>query len=499
MLFNSHVFILLFLPITLLVFYWLGARFGARVCRVWLVAASLFYYAWWNPAYLAILIGSLLINYGIGFMLTSTPDGKLKKQVLFGGITINLAALGYYKYANWFIDNANVLTGNNWTLEKIILPLGISFFTFQQIAFLCDAAKGETREYRFLDYALFVTFFPQLIAGPIVHHKEMMPQFARDDTYRPRWDNISIGLTLFTLGLFKKVILADGIAGFSTSVFGAAQAGAQPGMLDAWSAALAYTFQIYFDFSGYSDMALGLARLFGIKLPMNFFSPYKATSIIDFWRRWHITLSRFLRDYLYIPLGGNRRGKTRRYLNLMITMLLGGLWHGAGWTFVIWGGLHGLYLSFNHAWRAIVKQHEEPQHGPIRWICILFTLFWVVIAWVFFRAEQLDAALFMLQGMFGLTPLPEGATSSLVINPAMVWVYLAILAAIAWFLPNGLQILNRHEPCYEVREEKDAELPRWQGWLRWHPNRLWAIGMAFALAYCILSLSRVSEFLYFQF
>jgi len=499
MLFNSHVFILLFLPITLLGFYWLGERFGARICRVWLVAASLFYYAWWNPAYLAVLVGSLLVNYAVGFMLTSTPDGKLKKQVLFGGILLNLAALGYYKYANWFVDNLNDWTGNSWTLEKIILPLGISFFTFQQIAFLCDAAKGETREYRFLDYCLFVTFFPQLIAGPIVHHKEMMPQFAKDETYRLRWDNISVGLTLFTLGLFKKVVLADGIAGYSTTIFNAARIGdepLEPGLMDAWIAALAYTFQIYFDFSGYSDMALGLGRMFGIRLPMNFFSPYKATSIIDFWRRWHITLSRFLRDYLYIPLGGNRKGKSRRYVNLMITMLLGGLWHGAGWTFVIWGGLHGLYLCFNHAWRAIVKRHDEVMAWPVRIVCIAVTFFFVVIAWVFFRAEELPAALRVLQGMFGMNAMEEGANP---VHAPIAFLWLALLAAIAWFMPNGLQLLNRQRPCYEVNEEAQAELPRWQSWLRWKPSMLWAVGMALALAYCILSLSKVSEFLYFQF
>jgi len=494
MLFNSHIFILFFLPITLLGYYWLGARFGSRICKVWLVAASLFYYAWWNPAYLAILVASILVNYGFGFALSSTADSVMRKRVLILGIVLNLAALAYYKYANFFVDNIQVWFGLDWTLKTIILPLAISFFTFQQIAFLCDAAKGETREYRFMDYCLFVTFFPQLIAGPIVHHKEMMPQFAREDTYRMRWDNISIGLTLFTIGLFKKVMIADSIAGYSTPVFTLAQGGEfTPGAFDAWSAALAYTFQIYFDFSGYSDMALGLGRLFGIRLPMNFFSPYKSASIIEFWRRWHITLSRFLRDYLYFPLGGNRKGPVRRQINLMITMLLGGFWHGAGWTFIIWGGLHGLYLVLNHFWRMLMGKKDDTMAWPVRAVCVVVTFFFVVVSWVFFRAEAIEPALTMLKGMAGMNE------AELVVNKMSAYYWIIAGLIISWALPNAIQVTAAFQPSYEIEREDQAPMPRWQRWMHWQPNRIWATAMAVVLALCVLSLSKVTEFLYFQF
>jgi alginate O-acetyltransferase complex protein AlgI len=503
MLFNSYIFIFLFLPITVVTFYWLAAQFGPRISRVWLVGSSLFYYAWWNPSFLALLVASLVFNYGLGMMLTSAAKPRRKKQVLFGGVVVNLAALGYFKYANWFIDNINGLIGSEWTLENVLLPLGISFFTFQQIAFLCDAEKGETREYQFLDYCLFVTFFPQLIAGPIVHHREMMPQFAKAETYRLHWENISVGLTLFTIGLFKKVVIADGISGYSTAVFSAAQMrDADPSValstLDAWSGALAFTFQIYFDFSGYCDMALGLGRLFGIRLPMNFFSPYKATSIIEFWRRWHITLSRFLRDYIYIPLGGNRKGPVRRYINLLLTMLLGGLWHGAGWTFVIWGGLHGLYLCANHLWRSFVMPHQGKTPVAARLVSVCITFLFVTLAWVFFRAESLEAAKLLLQAMFGMQSGATGADASN-INSPVVFVWLAILAAAVWFLPNAIQMLNTERPCYEVNKESQAELPRCQRWLLWKPNSVWAIATSLTFIYCLLSLTKVSEFLYFNF
>ncbi|MBT5260335.1 MAG: MBOAT family protein, partial [Nitrospina sp.] len=346
MLFNSYAFIFLFLPVTLLGFQLIGNRGHCRVAVSWLIGASLFFYGWWNPAYLGLILTSILFNYAVGVSLGSRPA----KTVLVVGIAANLGLLGYFKYANFFVDNINALTGSDIVLERIILPLAISFFTFQQITYLVDTYRGETQECDFLRYCLFVTFFPQLIAGPIVHHREMMPQFAKDTFCRLKAKHLAVGLTIFSVGLFKKVILADGIAVYSTPVFDAAEAGVILTFVDAWCGALAFTFQLYFDFSGYSDMAIGLGRMFGIILPVNFFSPYKASNIIEFWRRWHITLSRFARDYLYIPLGGNRKGTLLRFANLMITMLLIGLWHGAGWTFVIWGGLHGSYLVINHGW-----------------------------------------------------------------------------------------------------------------------------------------------------
>ena len=303
MLFNSYEFIFLFLPTVLLCFHLIGKQGYHRVAIAWLICVSLFFYGWWNPAYLLLILSSVLLNYSVGVLLIhNSGRNLLSKNILGIGVSVNLAILGYFKYANFFVDNLNALSDTNLILNEVILPLAISFFTFQQIAYLVDAYRGKIIEYNFLHYCLFVTFFPQLIAGPIVHHKEMLPQFANDAIYKLRSKSLAIGMTIFALGLFKKVVIADGISIYATPVFDAAEAGIILTFFEAWSGALAYTFQLYFDFSGYSDMAIGIARMFGIRLPLNFNSPYKATSIIDFWRRWHITLSRFLRDYLYISL-----------------------------------------------------------------------------------------------------------------------------------------------------------------------------------------------------
>ena len=350
----------------------------------------MFFYGWWNPVYLGLILGSILFNYAVGFSLLGRPH----KLTLFLGVAGNLGVLGYFKYANFFIDNINALTSNDIILEQIILPLGISFFTFQQITYLVDAYRGETREYNFLHYCLFVVFFPQLIAGPIVHHKEMLPQFAKDALYGLKSRNLAVGFTIFIIGLFKKVVLADGIAVHATSVFAGAEHGVYLTFFEAWGGALAYSFQLYFDFSGYSDMAIGLARMFGIRLPLNFNSPFKATSIIDFWRRWHITLSRFLRDYLYIPLGGNRKGEARRFTNLMIAMLLGGLWHGAGWNFVLFGLAHGTYIVICGAWVKVKKNISD--NSVIKSTVVansigrVITFLAVVLAFVPFRAESME-------------------------------------------------------------------------------------------------------------
>ena len=353
MLFNSFAFIFLFLPITLVVFFSIGRQNHPRVAIFWLVLCSLFFYGWWDPRYVVLLLVSMLSNYTCGVMLEKGGGKNARHAILTLGITINIGLLGYFKYANFFVDQVNWAVGSNFQFKMILLPLAISFFTFQQITYLVDVYRYETKEHNFLHYCLFVTFFPQLIAGPIVRHKEMLPQFARDDVYVFNYQYLAIGLAIFTIGIFKKVIFADGMAVYANPVFNAAETASVLTFFEAWVGALAYTLQLYFDFSGYSDMAIGLAYMFGIKLPINFNSPYKSTCIIDFWRRWHITLSRFLRDYLYIPLGGNRKGSVRRSFNLLLTMLLGGLWHGAGWTFVIWGMLHGFYLLINHAWRKL--------------------------------------------------------------------------------------------------------------------------------------------------
>jgi D-alanyl-lipoteichoic acid acyltransferase DltB (MBOAT superfamily) len=516
MLFNSYLFIFLFLPVTLLIYFRLGVAGQVRAAIAWLVGASLFFYAWWNPVYLGLLLASLIFNYGFGTMLAGARDRPLaaRQLLLTAGVAANLAVLSYFKYANFFLDSLNLLTGAQIEFVRVILPLGISFITFQKIAYLVDAHRGETRDYNFLHFCLFVTFFPQLIAGPIVHHREVIPQFGEPRIFRPSAENLSVGFTLFAFGLFKKVMIADNLALHATPVFNAAAHGTPLTLLEAWSGALAYTLQLYFDFSGYSDMAIGLARLFGVRLPINFFSPYKAVNIIDFWRRWHITLSRFLRDYLYIALGGNRQGAARRYLNLLITMLLGGLWHGAGWTFVFWGGLHGLYLIINHAWQALRRAAGfDPGHGTRagRALARVITFVAVVVSWVFFRAENFDAALAMLGGMAGLNgvTLPVdyqpvlGGLAALGIGfgkPAYSgnWPWLLLCLGVVWFAPNTLELMRRYRPALRWFVAEPSR-PVGRTWLVWRPNRVWMIITMMVLLVSLLNMAEVSEFLYFQF
>lgn len=517
MLFNSFIFIFFFLPIALAVFFQIGGRGHHRVAIAWLVGASLFFYAWWNPAYLGLILASMLFNYALGISLGNheTAGHWSAKTVLTLGIVINLGLLGYYKYANFFVANLNLAVGTNFHIEHIILPLAISFFTFQQIAYLVDAFRGETREYNFLHYCLFVTFFPQLIAGPIVHHREMLPQFANPAIYRLNNKHLAIGITIFTIGLFKKVIVADNVAEFSTPVFDAAFRGQAIGFFEAWTGALAYTFQLYFDFSGYADMAIGIARMFGVLLPLNFDSPYKAVNIVEFWRRWHMTLSRFLRDYLYVPLGGSRKGNTRRYVNLMTTMLLGGLWHGAGWTFVVWGGLHGLYLVINHAWHALRRSLGfDPDHSTNwgRGIARATTFLAVLVSWVFFRAESFNAATAILKGMVGGNGLSTrlahiGQTDLFAINwglglvpmqlPIQIVVLLVFSALLltVWILPNTQQIMAHYRPAFEIHDTDAGVNIKFQ----WHYNQTWGLIISMMVLLSFLNMHRISEFLYFQF
>ncbi len=515
MLFNSYVFILLFLPITLGGFYLLGVLGRRRAVIGWLVLASLAFYGWWNPAYLFLILGSVLFNYGIGLAISRTRSKRHPGLLLSLGVAGNLALLGYFKYTDFFIVNLSAAAGLDWAPLQIVLPLAISFFTFQQIAFLVDASRGEAHEYDLLRYFLFVTFFPQLIAGPIVHHKEMMPQFAGSRLGRFCSENLAVGVTIFAIGLFKKVILADTVALYATPVFDAAEAGRTVGFFAAWQGVLAYTAQIYFDFSGYCDMAIGLGRMFGIRLPLNFDSPYKAASIIDFWRRWHMTLSRFLRDYLYIPLGGGRCGAARRYLNLMIVMLLGGLWHGAGWTFVIWGGLHGLYLLVNHLWRSLRRRAAAPaphSGGSGVFAGRGLTFLAVVVAWVFFRAESVGGAKIMLAGMCGLNGIEAtaslGILSGTLVLPTidspdllglvslegLFWILWLI--AFALIAPNTQQFLRRYRPAIEKPRGLGSTLI---ARLTWRPDRVYATLVAMVALTSLLHLSEVSEFLYFQF
>ena len=398
MLFYSYPFILLYLPIVLAGFFLLAKishRFGAG----WLAAASLFFYGYWNPRFLTLILASIAFNYVIGYWIAGRSRRGMARPLLIFAIAANLAVLGYFKYTNFFISSADALYHDHWALMDITLPLGISIFTFTQIAFICDVYRGIATEYSFIHYVLFVTYFPHLVAGPVIHHRQIMPCFDDAETYRMRVENIATGALTFTIGLAKKVLLAASFAEYADPVFDGAKV-LQPGLFVAWLGALAYTLQIYFDFSGYSDMAIGLSRLFGIPLPENFNSPYKARNIIEFWRRWNITLSHFLRDYLYIPLGGSRRSDLQRYMNLITTMLLGGLWHGANWTFVAWGGLHGLYLVINHLWIGLKTRLGIAKQCSCDYSAsTAVTFLMVVVAWVFFRADSFKVAARMLQGM----------------------------------------------------------------------------------------------------
>ena len=485
MLFNSYLFILYFLPLTVILFYFLAHKGCRKLAIGSLVLASLFFYAWWNPAYLLLLGVSILVNFWLGQILYKRPN-KINLSV---GVGFNLLLLGYFKYANFFVDNFNSILSSSIHLETIILPLAISFFTFQQVAYLVDCHRRETEEHSFIHYCLFVTFFPQLIAGPIVHHKEMLPQFINSATWKFSFDNLSVGMTIFVIGLIKKVILADGVAEFSNPVFSAAENGEILHPMDAWGGALAYTLQLYFDFSGYADMAIGSAKMFGINLPINFNSPYKSCSIIDFWRRWHITLSRFLRDYVYIALGGNRKGSTRRQVNLLVTMLLGGLWHGAGWNFVIWGGLHGFYLVINHLWHVVCKILGLPTKTKSifgKGLAWLLTFLVVVVAWVFFRAENLLGAELMLGSMLGFIDTNNIAEPVILDDLAAKWI--GALLLIVLLMPNSQQYMN-------LTQEEKIRIT----WLSWHPTIWTQLVFTVSFIYTLAQMTGVSEFLYFQF
>jgi len=487
----------------------------------WLVVASLFFYGWWNPNYLALIGFSIIVNYCTGRLLVYllTQGSVVVQELTLGvGIAINLTLLGYFKYANFFVDNINYLTGSTLYLETIVLPIAISFFTFQQIAYLVDTKRRITQEHSFVQYCLFVVFFPQLIAGPIVHHKEMLPQFLHTINTRPWFENLSIGGTIFCIGLFKKVVIADNLAPIATVVFDAAQQGVALHMFQAWTGTIAYSLQLYFDFSGYSDMAIGLALMFGIRLPLNFNSPYKATSIIDFWRRWHMTLTRFLRDYVYIPLGGNRKGRIRRYINIALTMLLGGLWHGAAWTFVIWGALHGLFIIVNHLWRKLWGRPIDSIWS--RFIARSLTLLIVSFAWVFFRAETFEGALAVIDGMATLPTNMEGKVGfleSIVVGVGVKFggeafylgeivslcLWLIFWVCLLWTTPNAQQWLaktdmndaNKDVPLMNFKTSRLKYFPLFA----WNPSITWAIVVSGILACSLLSLSQVSEFLYYEF
>ena len=497
MLFNSNAFIFVFFPLVLAGFFLLGARRAAAAAG-FLALASLVFYADSGWKVLPLLLGSICVNYGLALHLAPAPgrSDAFRKRLLVAALAANLSLLGVFKYANFFVSNLNgglsALGMAPFALSHIALPVGISFYTFTQIAFLVDSWQGKVRETRFLHYLLFVTYFPHLIAGPVLHHAQMMPQFADPATYRPDPSRIALGLATFTFGLAKKLLLANPLGQCADLVFNGVQHGTLPTLATSWLGALAYTLQIYFDFSGYSDMAVGLSLCFGVVLPLNFMSPYKSTSIIEFWRRWHISLSTFLRDYLYVPLGGNRHGEPRRYLNLFITMLLGGLWHGAAWTFVAWGALHGLLLAANHLWNALRPGRPAPGLAG-RAAGWLVTFACVVLAWVVFRADSLSTATALYKGMLGLNGAAGPALhefGALPFRKSMVFQTLLVGLVICLALPPT-QALARWVP-------QPLALAARPG-LSKAGTALMAAATVALFAWCASKLGHYSPFLYFQF
>lgn len=503
MIFSSLEFVFFFLPIVLGVFFAIGSSGAHTLALAWLTLASLFFYSYWNPKYLFLILISIGINYAIGLCIQSFKSRSLRfsKALMVLGVIFNVGLLGYYKYVNFLVENLNAIAGTDIVIKQIILPLGISFFTFQQIAYIVDVYRGHITDNNFLRYCLFVTFFPQLIAGPIVHHDEVMPQFAQQDILKPNARAIAIGITIFTIGLFKKVIIADGIAPYANEVFKAAESAKDISFFAAWLGAIAYTFQLYFDFSGYADMSIGIGQMLNIKLPLNFFSPYKSVDMIDFWRRWHMTLSRFLRDYIYIPLGGNRKGHLRRYLNLIATMLIGGFWHGAGWTFVIWGAMHGFYLAINYAWRGLSARfgldNQQSAKGWRSLLAIGVTFIAVVFAWVVFRAESLTGAIYMFQSMLGMHGFSSISTQKFLKIDMASNLLLGLAILVTFVCPNTYQLLERFRPALETYRVS-APL-KFQHSFRWIPTQAWSIVIGLMFGVSVLGMSKVSEFLYFQF
>ena len=542
MLFNSYEFICLFLPITVVVFFLLG-RTSREWALGWVIAASLFFYAWWRPLNVLIIAPSILVNFALARWLERLRDPEragLAKGVLALGIVFNVAFLGYFKYANFTTYVVNDVFGTHYVLEQIVLPLGISFITFQKIAFLIDVHARRVTSFTLRDYCLFVLFFPQLIAGPIVHFRELMPQFARA-TCRFDTENVTVGLTLFAFGLFKKVFLADTLAPQVSTIFADAVAGRPVSLLPGWMAALGFTLQIYFDFSGYSDMAIGAARLFGVRLPPNFNSPLKSSSIIDFWLRWHMTLTRFLTAYIYNPLAlaATRRRLARggkgiagratsigAFVQLLvvptlITMFVSGVWHGAGYLFIVWGVMHGIYLTVNHGWRLFApKAWRETGWlaSLMHPIGFLLTFGSVVVSMVVFRAPTTDAAVGVFRGMLGLNgielpalvydrlgPLAARLGQMGIVAAAgdgkdavKMGLWIVALGFVALACPNTLQMLNRHEPALGW----NADLGVYAIFGRpvtWRASLGWAAAVSIVAALGLVYLGGQSEFLYWQF
>ncbi len=547
MLFNSYYFVFIFLPLTLAGFALLGRLAHPRFALTWLVVASIAFYAWWKPMNILIITPSVLINFFLarGILKAGDEHPRTALTLLLLGIGGNIVFLSYFKYVNFLLQIANDTVGTSFVLDQILLPLGISFITFQKIAFLVDVYTGRVSSFTFRSYCLFVFFFPQLIAGPIVHYREMMPQFDKA-TGRVMAEDLAVGFGLFFFGLFKKVILADGIAPYVSPIFTAAANGEPTTLIYAWIATIGFTLQVYFDFSGYSEMALGAARCFGIRLPMNFNSPLKATSIIDFWTRWHITLVRFLTVYVFNPMAfalsrqrsqAGLRGIVGSKTSLaafasvlvlptMITMFLSGLWHGAGYGYIVWGVLHGSYLVINHAWHIYRPRFwpDNRSHDRIMApIGFILTFCAVVLAMAFFRSSSIEAGLTLMRGMLGLNgvSLPNAVGIQLgdwkPAGVALVWssgkgfiqsiAWMVFLLAVAWLMPNTLEIFRKFRPALDFKSPlepaRGADAQGAHGLARrspvWQLSTSWAIGTAVVATIGILALGQPTEFLYWQF
>ena len=477
MLFNSYVFMLAFLPLTLLIYFLLG-RLPERIQlnKLFLVLASFVFYGYNNPSYVPIIVGSILVNYVLSQMMLASKKKIIRLPLMLLGLGLNLGVLFYFKYHDFFADNMNAFFGTNFALYRLALPLGISFFTFQQLSYVIDSYRRTVPRYNILDYALFVTFFPQLVAGPIVLHSEIVPQFADKKNRHFNFDNFAPGLYAFALGLFKKVIVADtfGIAveaGFADAL--------SLNTVEAWFVAIGYTLQLYFDFSGYCDVATGVGLMFNIKIPLNFNSPYKSMNIQEFWRRWHITLSRFLTNYIYFPLGGSRKGAVRTCVNLMIVFLASGLWHGAGWLFLLWGLMHG---AASVLYRIFRKQYDA-LHPALQW---LMTFGFVIVAWVFFRATSMADALAIVKSMLMMDfgPIRSSITSAFALPGGIRPGYNAIFM-MAWYVLSLFACLGMKN-TYEKT-------------MAFKPTLLNAFMTVILILYVTLSLSNVSVFLYFNF
>jgi alginate O-acetyltransferase complex protein AlgI len=546
MLFNSYTFLLWFLPISLIFYYLLGHYARSGAAKIWLIGASFVFYGWWNASFVLLLLGSIAFNYLLSLVILAAEEQPARQRLaLTAGIGINLSALVYYKYLFALLGFVHDIGWLATDFGNVILPLGISFFTFTQIGYLVDCQQGLVRDRGLANYVLFVTFFPHLIAGPILHHREIMPQFADDATYRLNGSKLTAGFTLFVMGLVKKVVLADSIAPYADIGFDHT---GQLGLLGSWSTALAYSMQLYFDFSGYSDMAVGLGAMFGVSLPINFNSPYKSSGVIDFWQRWHMTLTRYLTLLLYNPISlwitrrrmargllANRRAAETPsgFVEMIafptfVTIFLAGIWHGAGLQFIVFGVLHAIYLTINHAWRIFGPRPTRDARLSISrtlnhvW-AVTLTYLAVLLAQVFFRSDSVADAMRLLGGAFGLRgmelPLPVRASSLVKFGSLSDWLLghhliaigsielydtvtkpllynipiIAGLMLLAWGTPNTYQILGSCNPSLQ----KVAPL-HWR-LLLWQPNRAWSLCMGVMLFFVLTRLGHPGRFLYFQF